>query len=242
MKTHQLTILFAILTVLCFGQENKYNDWFDLNLKGKPKSIKEIKVLSLTLTTSKDQESYLDLPFNLMLIIDEFYFDTSGILSKEYHKDHLNKVGRWTNYKIEKISQNGDSIILSCFESNIKMKWREEIQLDSNNFIRSKIVEYDTIRYERDYLNRITKSKRFLVGVDFPRKIEDEYEYNENGDIKSEKRVIEYLVLNTPEKPSISETTTIFSYTYDSHKNWIVKISMSDNEVSYITQREIKYE
>jgi hypothetical protein len=50
------------------------------------------------------------------------------------------------------------------------------------------------------------------------------------------------LALSSPEKPSFLETTTIFSYTYDSHKNWIVKVSMSDNEVSTITQREIKYE
>jgi hypothetical protein len=242
MKTHQLTILFAILTISCFGQENRYNDWFDLNLKGKPKSIKEITVLSLTLTTSVGQEEYLDLPFNQMLIIGEFYFNPSGILIKEYHKDHFDNAGKWTNYKIERFSQKGDSIVLSCFESNSKMKWQEERQLDSNNFIRCRVVEYDTIRYERDYLNRIIKSRRFLIGIDFPRKIEVEYEYNENGDIKSTKEVIAYLALNTPEKPSIRETTTFFSYTYDFHKNWIVKVSMSDNEVSTITQREIKYE
>ena len=41
--------------------------------------------------------------------------------------------------------------------------------------------------------------------------------------------------------PSVSETITSFSYIYDSLKNWICKISMQDNKINMITQREFQY-
>ena len=44
------------------------------------------------------------------------------------------------------------------------------------------------------------------------------------------------------DRPSVNETITTYSYIYDWLTNWIFKISMNDNKINIITQREIQYQ
>ena len=238
------TILFVIMTVLCHGQKNNYNDWFDMNLKVKPVSIKEVSIFSLTDFLKPNLKMYLNSTLNQMFFVDEFHFDSNGLISKEYHKNILDTTGRWQDYKTRRLTQYKDSILVTDFYKNSREKsLNEKRYLDEKGFLRRMIrtiPETDTIINERDQNNRIIKSYTSIQGTDTFSIIKIENEYNENGDIKIEKR---WTRRSGPmyNKPSIEEVKTFFNYIYDSFNNWIVKVSIIHNEVSIITQRSIKY-
>jgi len=231
------------MTALCQGQKNSYNDWFDMNLKGNPKSVKEISIFPLDDFTNPKLNIYLNSTVNQMLFIDEFYFDSLGIISKEFHKDILDTIGRWIDYKTKKIIQYKDSIIVIGFFPNGQEAWREKRYLEKNEFLRSKIHDFpniDTTMLERDKNNRVVKSHYHLIGTDSETLIIIDNEFNEKGDIILQKSFNKRFGIMY-DTPSVSETVTTFSYIYDSFNNWICKISMRDNNINMITQREIKY-
>ena len=130
---------FVIFSVFCLGQKNSYNDWFDKNLKGKPKTITEVSIFPLTDFTNSSLKLYLDSKVNQMLFIDEFHFDSLGLISKEFHKGIFDTVGLWTDYKTIKTTHFKDSIIMIGHFPNGQESWKEKRYLDKNGFLLCKI-------------------------------------------------------------------------------------------------------
>ena len=236
---HLLTIIFVITNLVCFGQ-NKYNDWFDLNLKGKPKSVKEVSLTSLTDFLTFE----LNASLNSNLDIDEYYFDTLGLISKKFSKDCYETTGYWLDYSKIDILNFQDSIILIDSVSDRHEEWRERKYLGKNQFLKRRVSEIPmcpkTIIYQRDKFNRITQvySESYYIYAGL--KIKTIYELNANGDIVSEKSHIERSFAPSDKSSSEDEITT-YQYVYDTKNNWIIRISITDDTISKITQREIKY-
>jgi hypothetical protein len=243
MKT-LLTIFIGIMTILCQGQNNSYNDWFDMNLKEKPKLVKEISIFPLDDFSNPELKIYLNSTINQMLFIDEFHFDSLGLILKEFHKDILDTIGHWIDYKTEKkVIQYKDSIILIGFFPNGQEAWKEKRYLEKNEFLSSRIRDFpniDTTLFERDKNNRVIKSYYHLIGTDSQAIILIDNKFDDNGDLILQKSLEKRFGIMY-RTPSINETVTAFSYIYDSFNNWIFKISMRDNKINMITQREIKY-
>jgi hypothetical protein len=222
---------------MCFGQ-NKYNDWFDLNLKGKPKSVKEVSLTSFTDFLTRE----LNASLHSNLEIDEYYFDTLGLISKKFSKDYYETNGYWLDYSKIDILNFQDSIILIDSVSDRHEDWRERKYLDKNQFLKRRVSEIpmfpQTFIYQRDEFNRIIEVDRDSYHIDSGVKIKTIYELNANGDIVCEKNHIEWFY----KKSSFEDKITTYQYVYDTKNNWIIRISITDNGISKITQREIKYE
>ncbi len=236
---HLLTIIFVITNLMCFGQ-NKYNDWFDLNLKGKPKSVKEVSLTSLTDFVTRE----LNASLNSNLLIEEYYFDTIGLISKKFSKSYNGTTGYWLDYSKIDILNFQDSIILIDSVSNRHIEWRERKYLDKNGFLKRRFSEIpmfpETIIYQRDEFNRIIQVDSKSYHIDAGVKIKTINELNANGDIVSEKSHIERSFAHS-DKSSIEDKITTYQYVYDTKNNWIIRISITDDSISKITQREIKY-
>jgi len=238
--TRQLfTILFVITNFVSFGQ-NKYTDWFDLGLKGKPISLKEIEIFSLSNFLEPNMSFYYNSTVKSSVFVKEYYFDTFGLISKLYKKDIIDTSGRWFDFSTAKIEHYKDSIIITEKEG----WWKEKRFLDKNEFLKTKIIGplgYDTMVFERDSNDRIIKEFRHFYSVDFGKIIKTSYELNDKGDIVLEKRMIKSFNVNYDE-PIIIDNITNYQYFYDKKNNWILRISIIDNKVSTITQRTIQYE
>lgn len=241
MKT-LLFLYFALLSMFCLGQKNRYNDWFDMNLKGKPKSVKETTIFSLNFMTGQDSEELSGTPLSMALIVDEFYFDSLGLISKQYHKNFLQSNGQWTYYRTEDYTRYQDSIILPCFNQKGQELWREKRYLDKNEFLSRKLIDYDTTIYRRDSFNRIQTSHAYSVNIDNPILTDIENEYDTTHDVRIEKRRDENLIFRNKAAPSVEESISTYDYVYDSQHNWILKVCRGGGEISTITEREIKYE
>ena len=233
------TILFVITNFVSFGQ-NKYTDWFDLGLKGKPISLKEIEIFSLSNFLEPNMSFYYNSTVKSSVFVKEYYFDTFGLISKLYKKDIIDTSGRWFDLSTGKIEHYKDSIIITEKEG----WWKEKRFLDKNEFLKTKIVGplgYDTMVFERDSNDRIIKEYRHFYSVDFGKIIKTSYELNDKGDVVLEKKMIKSFNVNYDE-PSINDNITNYQYFYDIKNNWILRISIIDNKVSTITQRTIQYE
>ena len=229
-----LTILFLTVISSFSGQVNKYNDWFDFNLKGKPKQVTEVTIFSLTDNTSKE---LFDNSVNKVTTKDVYCFDSLGIIEKEFHKSILYLTGRWI---INKYSSNNDSIIEVShgYHGYFTKKY-----LDHNKYLMSEIGEQDTTKFIRDLNHRVIK--KTIRGYYTDSGVNDTtlYEYNENGDVIIEN---EYQKHSFASFQSESPDTTIhytyhYRYVYDAKINWIVKVCIANDSISTITQREIVY-
>lgn len=231
------------ISFVCNGQNNTYSNWFDLNLKGTPKSIKEIELLSLTEYFKPEFSVYLNNSLKWNSLVNQYYFDTLGVISKEFHKSVLDTTGRWTDYSKMKTLQYEDSIVLINYDSDGDEAWRERRFLDKNKFIRCKIIDSfcpDTVIFERDSNNRIIKEYRSFYCIDYGQKINTVYELNDNGDVKFEKAFIHSIVFDCKE-PCNNKSMIRYEYIYDAKLNWIIKVTFMNNEVLSVTQREIQY-
>ncbi|OFX34737.1 MAG: hypothetical protein A2X08_00980 [Bacteroidetes bacterium GWA2_32_17] len=240
-----LLIIFIISTVLCYGQTNKYNDWFDFNLKGSPKIIKEVSVFSLTDFLNPVLVSFLNSSVKSLFFIDEYYFDSLGVITTEFHKSISDTTSKWQVNRKKTIINYKDSIIKISYIPNCKdlvESCREKKKLVENEFVYCKITDcsIDTVIYERDKNNMIIKIYDHFIGTDFQIISVIENELNENGDIKLQKRISKNWGVMS-DKPSIRKTITTYKYIYDSYNNWILKLSIIDKEINMVTQREIKY-
>jgi hypothetical protein len=238
MKT-LFTLLFLITNFVSYGQ-NKYTDWFDLGLKENPKIVKEIEIFSLSDFLESNMALYYNSSLKSNVFVNEYYFDTRGLISKLYQKDIIDTVGHWLDFSIAHIEHYKDSIIIKREAG----WWKEKRDLDKNEYLKSKIISssgYDTIIYLRDGHNWIINEYRHFFSVDFGRITKTAYERNDKGDIIAEKRSAEsYGVLF--KEPYIEDNILHYQYVYDAKNNWIVRICIIDNEVSSITQRNIQYE
>jgi hypothetical protein len=240
MKTLLIAYLF-FLSLFCCGQKNRYNDWFDMNLKGNPKTVSEFTIIPLSFIARGDQEKLMNASLSELLIQDEFHFDSLGLISKWFHKNFLKKTGVWYYYKTEDYTRYTDSIILPCLSENGQQQWLEKRYLVKNEFLGIKIIDNDTTTYERDLLNRILISSGFSVNIDNPKRTIIENEYNNNNDIKTEKRKEDIFTFGSTEHYA-QESITTYDYIYDSYNNWILRICKTDDEISTITERKIKYD
>jgi hypothetical protein len=231
--------MFSI-SLISYGQKNNYNDWFDFNLKAGPRSVKEITLLNLTTFFEPDFTAYLNSSLKLNAIVDEYYFDTLGLVSKEYHKNILDTLGRWIDYSKMDLFQFRDSIIIVSYYSDGDEEWREKRFLDHNGYICSKIIESfcpDTIVFKRDSHNRIIEKYRNWYCIDYGKKENTVYELNDNGDIITERR--KEIIADSQEA---NEKSIIrYEYIYDANLNWVIKVTHYDNEILSITQRKLEY-
>lgn len=238
-----ITLLILSISLISYSQKNNYNDWFDFNLKAKPRSTKEITLLALTTYFKPDFSEYLNNSLKLNAFVDEYYFDTLGLISKEFHKTPADTVGQWTDYSKMKLILYNDSIILINYYSDRSETWREKRFLDINGYMRCKIVDSacpDTVVFKRDSNNRIIKKFRNWYCIDYGQKVNTEYELNENGDISLE-RVLNDSISCDNYGPSRNKDLLRYEYLYDTNLNWVIKLTYQDNEIILITQREIKY-
>lgn len=243
MKKILIAISLMSIPLLNYGQKNNYNDWFDLNLKAKPRSTREITLLALTTYFKPDFSAYLNNSLKQNVFVDEYYFDTLGLISKEFHKYSLDTMGRWTDYSEMKLLQYKDSIILTKYYSDGVQAFREKRFLDNNGYIRCKIVDSDcpdTVIFKRDSNNRIVKKYTHWFCIDYGREDNTEYRLNDNADVILERSLNESIA-NDNEEPLNNITSTRYEYVYDTNLNWVVKVAFQNNEILSITQREIKY-
>ena len=186
---------------------------------------------------------YLNNSLKLNAFVDEYYFDTLGLISKEFHKTPPDTMGRWTDYSKMKLILYNDSIILINYYSDRSEAWREKRFLDINGYMRCKIVDSacpDTVMFKRDSNNRIIKKFRNWYCIDYGQKVNTEYELNENGDISLE-RVLNDSISSDNYGPLRNKDLLRYEYIYDTNLNWVIKVTYQDNEIILITQREIKY-
>jgi len=238
MKT-VFSIIFITIATFSFGQQNKYNDWFDFNLKEKPLNVKEITLFSFTNYIKPDSKLFLNNSLKGEFWIDEYHFDSLGIISKEFHKIVVDTLGHWTDYSKMKLIQHADSIILYDPHDN---EWKERRFLDNNGHLSRKIVDGfcpDTVIFERDTNGRIIQEYRHYFCIDYGQIVNTTYELNYNGDIKLAKSSSQNISVGN--ELSDSKGSMFYDYIYDAKMNWIIKLTLIDNEVLSITQREIQY-
>jgi hypothetical protein len=238
-----ITSLILLIPLISYGQKNNYSDWFDFNLKAKPKSTKEITLLALPTYFKPDFLEYLNNSLKLNAFVDEYYFDTLGLISKEFHKAPVDTMGQWTDYSKMKVIQYKDSIILINYYSDNSEAWREKRFLDKDGYMRCKIVDSacpDTVMFKRDSNNRIIKKFRSWYCIDYGQKVNTEYALNENGDISLERQINDSISSDNY-GPLNNKDLLRYEYIYDTNFNWVIKVTYQDNEIILITQREIKY-
>jgi hypothetical protein len=168
-----------------------------------------------------------------------------GLISKEYHKNINDTIGRWIDSKTRKMTHYKDSIILVGLFPNGQEAWKEKRYLDKSEFLNSKINDFpnvDTLKIERDRNNRIIKSYNHTIGPDSQTIVKLTNKYNSNGDINTQISYIKHFGLMYGNSPSIREIVTDFKYIYDNKNNWILRTAINDNKIYEITQREILYD
>jgi hypothetical protein len=179
-----LSIIISFTNLICYGQ-NKYSDLFDLNIKGNPKVIREISIMSLA---DAYKLNYKDSSLESNLFIDEYYFNSQGIITKEFHKFPYTS-GNWINYSNADIHNYRDSIIMIFNDSHGEKESEERRYLNKSKFLMSKIrnslLGFDSTLYERDTHNRIVKQYKHWFDIDYGETKMTMFELNENGDIEN---------------------------------------------------------
>ena len=233
-----ITMVFVTFTVLCHGQQNSYNDWFDFNLQGQPKSTKEITIFSLVDTLFFNETQNL----KRSSTIEEYQFDSIGNIVKKRSKWYLSPPSdNWIDYSYKDVSNYKDSLI--TFYNFCGVKIESKKYFDNYGYLAKEIYnKCDTSVFSRDSYHRIKTSYMHFYGTDSESIIMTDNEYNLNGDICKENKYVKNFGLSYEESgPSIHENVYDYKYFYDSKNNWIIKVTFENNNISSITQREIKY-
>jgi hypothetical protein len=237
-----MKILFPIFCILLSSsiqaQMSGCNDWFDMNLKNRPKIVKELSLVSFDFFIDPKSSWYQNSSVKQMISIDEYHFDSLGFISKEFHKGISDTIGDWIEYK-EYVKYN-DSIVIKGYSTvGNHGSFKEKRLIDKNGYLIGKIILMDTIQYLRNSKKKIERRYEHLIGIDSPEEKETKFEYNDNGDIIKEISNEEILLPSDP-KSAKSKTVTVYQYIYDSNCNWVIRLKIVDNEIVSITQREVK--
>jgi hypothetical protein len=254
---HLLIIICLNFSIGLVAQVNPQDDWFDMNLKGKPKKVTNIYTDSLSYFTNNNHKKLKKKPFS---VIGEYFFDNKGFIIKECDNYFGYSKIKCYDYRTLKRKVDKDTILFYSSLKNGGIEKKFKYILDDKGFLKSKIYySYtggDTIQFTRDDKNRIIKSYNVSHGVDSSFKKTNEFQYNDNNDVAFEKEQSEnnfgILFFEEDEngkevasdyKPSINknEYKTSYKYTYDKHNNWICKIVLRDGKIKYVIYREIKY-
>lgn len=243
MKKTSSTILFLLTFLLASGQSKRYSDIFDFNLKGNPKSIKEISSFRFDDYLNPEYSSLFEKGINSLFSIDEYHFDSLGMLNKKYKREILDTSGYWVDYSSRRMSQYNDTIIILDYFESGSLNWKEKKILNDKGFLKKKIVEFpvvDTVIYKRDDANRIIECYSHSIGIDSQVIKIKNIQYNEKDCIKKEEEYIKCFGAMYDE-PSIRTHTTDYQYSYDLNGNWIVRSTIQNNEITILTQRIICY-
>jgi len=222
-----------------FSQISPYNDSFDFNLKGNPKSIKEVSLFSMTDSILFNLHN----DFTMLSSINEYKFDTSGNIIKEYSKWVFSPSGSWRDYSQKETFNYKDSVI-TLYHDKYSDKYEVRRYYDEQGYLIRKISTSspDTIIYKRNLDHRIYQSYEHYIGTDSQQITTLSNEYNSNGDVQKQKRCDKrFGIMYIDSGPSIHETIYEYKYIYDSANNWIMKISFINDSISEITQRKINY-
>lgn len=168
----------------------------------------------------------------------EYYFDSSGILTKEFQNVWPNPKGDWIEYR-EYINYK-DSIIVNGYSTfGNSGNFQEKRLLDKNGYMITKTNLKDTIQYLRNSNNKIERTYEHLIGIDSPMERKTEFKYNAHGDVEYEK--ISEIICLFGDKPNTYETINQYKYIYDNKDNWIIQICITESKINSITQRVIIY-
>lgn len=98
----------------------------------------------------------------------------------------------------------------------------------------------DCTEYIHNDRAQICKTINHSVGIDTVTEDTTTFKYNSYDDIIFMSKVISHQYLpnkDIDKKTSIEE----YRYIYDSNDNWIIKITITDDKINSITQRDLKY-
>ena len=250
-KTSTLYFI-VVLAISCSPQEQYvFNEWTHLNLKHKPKEILETYSFSpnsiLSLPDSL-QEWWLEQPIKESLSYKLISFDTNGFISEEkYHDFEFES----TNDSIlgdiitELITRN-DSIIIKQYSELLPENCYERIYvLDKNGLPTKKIVTLlnrpgIVESFIRDNENRIVKIISKTYGIDTHGESTTKFALNSFADPVQEVKCGETIMYNYDEIVNYCDTVK-YHYIYDNYNNWIMKTTISNEEISTIVQRTITY-
>jgi hypothetical protein len=223
-----------VITLSCDNHNERYSDWFDMNLKGDPRSVHEVSILPPIDTTFPN----VDLTNRDFSLIHEYFFNSAGMLTKEFQYVWQNPNRSWINYK--EYSTYQDSIVVQGhFTGSGGGDFKEVRFLDKNGYMVRKIILRDTVYYHRTSKHKIERKYEHLIGIDSPMKRRTDLKYNDHGDIEYEKLIEIQFLINGESLPF--EIVNQYQYIYDNNDNWIIKICLNDSNISSITQRKITY-
>lgn len=237
-----ILFLFVVVTVFSCKRKTLCNDWFDMNLKNKPKSIVEIETFSLMEMYSKDKEMSLDSSLSIWTAKYGISFNRKGRIIEKTVKERGEKSETTFLYKYHKKNKTKYVIEVSEKSAERALTWEESIVRNPETCATMRIVNYpviDTTYFERDEDNRVIEKKRYLYGADSKSVIKHFYKLNTNGD-----KVIEIVSRKFEfEDGMVSESidTLNYDYIYDFANNWIVRIQKEMDKIILITQRTIEY-
>lgn len=235
-------LLLVFVSVISCKKKQVCNDWFDMNLKNKPKKVVEIETFSLMEMYSKDKKISLDSSLRIWTAKKEISFNRKGRISEKSIRERGELHETTYIYKYQKRNKDRYAIEVSEKSSERALKWKEFVVRNPNSCSSMRIVNYpviDTTYYERDLSNRVVEQRKLLYGLGSKSVIRNLYELNDNGDkiveIVSSKLEFEDGTI------SQSEDTLSYDYIYDFADNWIVRIQKQKENIILITQRTIEY-
>jgi len=218
------------------------NDWFEMNLKNKPKKIVEIETFSLMEMYSKDNKMSLDSSLSIWTAKREISFNKKGRISEMSQRERGEKTETTYFYKYQKKNKTMYAVEVSEKSAERALTWDEFIVRNPGTCSSMCIVNYpviDTTYFERDLQNRVIEKKKLLYGAGSKSVIKYSYELNDNGD-----KIVEIVSRKLQfEDGTLSQSTDTmnYDYIYDFANNWIVRIQKENNNIILITQRTINY-
>lgn len=237
-----MKIIHLIILVFCFssasGQIIYPQNWSEFNLKGSPSYVKEIELVDFQRMISH----YYDSPVNYAVGINEYHFDSTGVVIKSISKSQKDSLGRGALDMISNYKHYGDSILVIKTSNSGDTIISRVKYLDNNGFVKYChsyfLGNKSSLKFIRNDKNEIITIYKMDVGTDTTLTKWITNEYNLNGDLQSQSMELDPEIF----KPTKKNSTVTFKYVYDNNDNWIVRIAIIDGEnVGSITEREIKY-
>ena len=239
---NRLVLLLVAASIFSCKSKPVCNDWFELNLKNKPKSIVEVEMFSLMEMYSKDKKMSLDSSLSIWTSKQEISFNKKGRINEKTVRERGEKAETTYLYKYEKKNKIKYVVEVTENSADRALQWEEFIVRDPKTCSSMRIVNYpviDTTYFKRDDSNREVEEMKLLYGAGSKSVVRHSYELNDNGD-----KIVEIVSKKLEfEDGTVSQSvdTMSFDYIYDFANNWIVRIQKEKDKIILITQRTIVY-
>ena len=247
-----------LILLLSSCTQFKSDDYKELNLKGKVKSVKSKKFeaeekfgeVQRSYPTDADENNELDMLSNSLIEFDELgksvaisNFYRNGSLLSKMVVDGLNinmydEEGNLTGVlksdeehfpkEVNIYDASGELIEKSKYTYNDEKLLVEEQTYDE----KGTLIRKEVHEYISDLLSRKTISERKVYYSSYGDmyEIEKSYKYNDNKDVTEQE---------VTKRGNV--TTYTFEYEYDDKNNWIKRIQYRNNKPKAIVEREIVY-